>query len=194
MRGCPRRSRMTDTASQSPSCTCHRSPGWNRRAVDVVRVPDPVLEIDAVPRPERGSVDDGPAGVRGLRAHVAGGCGDSFPSETRPLIQAQSRAAGRQRPRSLLPARPCSSRADRSRRGSRRPRPGGAARRDARRGSGRASRATRRATAARRPRRRQPGTKSQVTTCNLASSASQRTAAVLPAARASGTPSGAPRR
>ena len=46
-------------------------------------------------------------GVRGLCADVAGGCADSLPRQTRSLIQAQSRAAGRQRPRSLLPRRPC---------------------------------------------------------------------------------------
>ena len=76
----------------------------NGRAVDVPRVPEPVLEGDAGPRPERGPVDDRRALVRRLGALVAGSRGAPLDRTARALVEPQSGAACGKRPSDRLPA------------------------------------------------------------------------------------------
>ena len=112
--------------------------GRNGRAVVVVRVPDPVLEVDPRPRAERLAVDDR-LGRRGLPRHSRS---TETPQARRSRGTSAGRAGARRRPRgagrrgSPPSPRPFAA-GGRSRRGSRRPAPTGAARPDGERGSAR---------------------------------------------------------
>ncbi len=102
--GWPLRSRTTETASQSPSCTCHSSPGGTVVLYGVERVPDPILEVDAALSRERRPVQHRTGSVRRLGGGVAGSRRDPFDGAAEPLVEPKVGAPGRKRAFYLLPA------------------------------------------------------------------------------------------
>ena len=79
--------------------------GRDRRAVDVPRVPDPVLELGPASSTQCRAVDDGPTTMRGLGRGVAGRRGWPVDRRARPLVETEVGAAGRDRARGRLPSR-----------------------------------------------------------------------------------------